>query len=131
MENPKHRVLGKLVGTADLLAQMADPQYLQRCRDNLYQEFKIGGVAEYVDEQGVTQCLYESGEDLLRQTPKFIRNTLANRLGVLFGHTYRYMDAHFDGSNPYLDGIKRNCEVLESLIARQDPQALKGPLGIS
>ncbi len=37
--------LGHLLGTADMIAQLADRCYLEKCRDRLYPEFVLGGVA--------------------------------------------------------------------------------------
>ncbi|HET9474897.1 MAG TPA: hypothetical protein VFO82_13450, partial [Steroidobacteraceae bacterium] len=37
--DPRDHKLGHLVGTADLMAQMADRCYLEKCRDRLYAEF--------------------------------------------------------------------------------------------
>jgi len=33
------------LGTADMTAQMADRCYLEKCRDRLYPEFVLGGIA--------------------------------------------------------------------------------------
>ena len=38
----RDRKLGHLLGTADLIAQMADRCYLEKCRDRLYPEFVLG-----------------------------------------------------------------------------------------
>src|SRR5882757_9065136 len=39
LADPRDRKLGHLLGTADLIAQMADRCYLEKCRDRLYPEF--------------------------------------------------------------------------------------------
>src|SRR5271157_6018874 len=39
LSDGKDRKLGHLLGTADLIAQMADRCYLEKCRDRLYPEF--------------------------------------------------------------------------------------------
>src|ERR1700691_2881120 len=41
----RDRKLGPVRGPADLIAQMADRCYLEKCRDRLYPEFVLGGVA--------------------------------------------------------------------------------------
>ncbi|MCB1844620.1 MAG: HD domain-containing protein, partial [Halioglobus sp.] len=38
LEDPGEHLLGMLLGTADLMAQMADSNYLHKCREHLYQE---------------------------------------------------------------------------------------------
>ena len=43
--DPRDIKLGHLIGTADMIAQMSDRCYLEKCRDRLYAEFVLGGVA--------------------------------------------------------------------------------------
>src|SRR6266850_2571814 len=43
--NPTFRLLGNMLGTADIIAQMADRCYLEKCRDRLFLEFVEGGLA--------------------------------------------------------------------------------------
>ena len=45
VSDPRDIQLGHLLGTADMIAQMADRCYLEKCRDRLYPEFVLGGVA--------------------------------------------------------------------------------------
>ena len=45
LDDPLDSMTGHLLGTADLLTQMADRCYLEKCRDRLYPEFVLGGVA--------------------------------------------------------------------------------------
>ena len=63
MKDPRDIKLGHLLGTADMIAQMADRCYLEKCRDRLYPEFVLGGVA-------VALALFYSGGylDRRRQT---------------------------------------------------------------
>ena len=110
----RDRVVGHLLGTADLLAQMADRCYLEKCRDRLYAEFVLGDVAVHTGAEGV-KVLYGSGLDLLRQTPKFIASTIDNRLGTAFGHSYRHVEPLFGGDNPYMNAIRQNVQFLAQL----------------
>ena len=112
--DPRDRLAGQLLGTADMLAQMADRCYLEKCRDRLYAEFVLGDVAVHAGGEGV-KVLYGSGLDLLRQTPKFIASTIENRLGKAFGHAYRHVEALYGGDNPYLNAIQQNVRFLEQL----------------
>ena len=45
LDDPRDIICGHLIGTADMIAQMADRCYLEKCRDRLYKEFVLGGVA--------------------------------------------------------------------------------------
>ena len=99
--DPRDIKLGHLLGTADMIAQMADRCYLEKCRDRLYAEFVLGGVALPIDGNGGTrQVKYASGLDLLRQTPEFVAEMRAKRLDGEFDRAYRYLEMLFDGRNP-------------------------------
>ena len=63
-----------------MIAQMADRCYLEKCRDRLYAEFVLGGMALPIAANGGRQVHYASGLDLLRQTPEFVAETRAKRL---------------------------------------------------
>jgi hypothetical protein len=112
--DPRDRLVGHLLGTADMLAQMADRCYLEKCRDRLYAEFVLGDIAVHATASGV-KVLYGSGLDLLRQTPQFIASTIEKRLGTAFGHSYRYVEPLFGGDNPYMNAIAQNVQFLKSL----------------
>src|SRR6204780_44959 len=112
LADPKDRKLGHLLGTADLIAQMADRCYLEKCRDGLYPEFVLGGVAASTNVDGSLRVRYSSGLDLLRQTPEFVRETFVARLEGEFEHAYRYVECLFGGKNPYLEAIERNVGYL-------------------
>jgi hypothetical protein len=113
--DPGDRLVGHMLGTADMLAQMADRCYLEKCRDRLYAEFVLGDVAVQPGAGG-TRVLYGSGLDLLRQTPKFISTTIEKRLGDTFNHSYRYLEPLFGGDNPYMNAIRKNVEYLQTLM---------------
>lgn len=112
----RDRKLGHLLGTADLIAQMADRCYLEKCRDRLYPEFVLGGVAAAPGTDGALQVRYSSGLDLLRQTPEFVRETRVQRLEGEFEHAYRYVEPLFGGRNPYFEAIDRNLGYLHRVL---------------
>ncbi len=116
LADPRDRKLGHLLGTADMIAQMADRCYLEKCRDRLYPEFVLGGIAAAAGSDGALQVRYSSGVDLLRQTPRFVHNTRVERLEGEFEHAYRYLEPLFDGRNPYLEAIDRNLAYLDRVL---------------
>ncbi len=116
LADSRDRKLGHLLGTADLIAQMADRCYLEKCRDRLYPEFVLGGIAAAPGSDGELQVRYSSGLDLLRQTPRFVRETRAQRLDGEFEHAYRYVEPLFGGKNPYVEAIDRNLEYLQRIL---------------
>ncbi len=115
------RSLGKLVGTADLLAQMADRCYLEKCRDRLYPEFVAAGLASPDLPHGG----YVSAEDFLRKTPGFFR-VVRHRLDVSLQGMHRYMGVYF-GNEPdlYRQAIRQNQEYLGALLERDALQNLR------
>jgi hypothetical protein len=122
---PKDRCLGHLIGTADLMAQMADRCYLEKCRDRLYPEFVLGGIAVDNTKPGEYTVLYESGEDLLRKTPKFYADVMRDRLDKKFNRAYRYVEVLYEGQNPYNDAITNNVRHLNRVIANGDWSLLR------
>ncbi len=116
LPDPRDRKLGHLLGTADLIAQMADRCYLEKCRDRLYPEFVLGGIAAAPGSNGALQVRYSSGLDLLRQTPQFVRATRVKRLEGEFEHAYRFLEPLFAGKNPYIEAIDRNLNFLDRVL---------------
>jgi hypothetical protein len=116
LADPRDRKLGHLLGTADLIAQMADRCYLEKCRDRLYPEFVLGGIAAVTGTDGALRVRYSSGLDLLRQTPQFVRETRVERLEREFEHAYRYLEPLFGGRNPYFEAIDRNLGYLGRVL---------------
>src|SRR6201996_7380563 len=112
LADARDRKIGHLLGTADLIAQMADRCYLEKCRDRLYPEFVLGGVAAATGTDGALQVRYSSGLDLLRQTPQVVRETRVERLEREFESAYRYVEPLFSGRNPYFEAIDRNLGYL-------------------
>lgn len=133
VKNPRDIRSGCIIGTGDLLAQMADRCYLEKCRDRLYEEFVIGGVAVQAGEDGIHRLVYESGEDLLKKTPEFFQSGARKRLDEEFDRTYRFIEPLFDGNNPYIEAINRNIRYLQCVIdtnnwagLRRDPPVFVG-----
>ena len=116
LADDRDRKLGYLLGTADLIAQMADRCYLEKCRDRLYPEFVLGGIAAAPGSDGTMQVRYSSGLDLLRQTPRFVRETRTERLDGEFGRAYQFLEPLFEGKNPYLEAIDRNIDYLQRIL---------------
>jgi len=123
--DPRDHKLGHLVGTADLMAQMADRCYLEKCRDRLYAEFVLAGVALPIGENGHVKVRYASGLDLLRQTPKFVFDMRAKRLDGEFNRAYRYLEVLYKGRNPYMESIDRNLEYLQRILRSENWRLLR------
>jgi hypothetical protein len=108
-QSPEHEILGKILGTADLIGQMADENYLEKL-PFLYAEFKEGGVPGYSDQY-----------DLLEKTPAFWE-LVKKRLGQELGQVDRYLRDYLRvlrGINQdlYRQAIDRNMDRLQALLA--------------
>lgn len=117
------RRLGNMLGTADILAQMSDRCYLEKCRDRLYPEFVQAGLAgsDALPGQGAP-FPFLSPEDLLSKTPRFYQTAMA-RLELDLGAAYRYLEQ--DGRNVYLSEVKNNIRHAERIAASHDLSLLK------
>lgn len=135
--NLRYRLLGNLLGSADIIAQMADRCYLEKCRDRLYPEFVAGGIAHKKNDDGNVEVIFSSGEDLLRKTPAFYA-AAARRLKVDLGNGLAYAEAHFGGQNLYLEGAEKNKRFAEmvrdeknfGLLKRTPPETLPSLDGV-
>lgn len=125
LDDSKDIMLGHLLGTADLMAQMADRCYLEKCRDRLYSEFVLAGIPVTTVGGEANPAAYASGIDLLKKTPGFCRNMAMQRLNVNFNRVYRYVEALYDGRNPYFEFIEQNLRYLDRIIATGNWRALR------
>jgi hypothetical protein len=112
----RDHLVGHLIGTADLIAQMADRCYLEKCRDRLYPEFVLAGVAIGRSHEGYVSTRYGSGLDLLRKTPGFVTAMRKDRLDGSFNGAYRYLNVLFDGRNPYMETIDQHMAFLQKIL---------------
>ncbi|HEY8251277.1 MAG TPA: hypothetical protein VIG70_11765 [Burkholderiales bacterium] len=125
VEDPKDRVIGCLVGTADLLGQMSDRMYLEKCREFLYKEFVWGKIARERLPDGHELVRYASPEDLIIKTPGFYEYVARTRIQKKLGSVDRYAEAHFDGPSPYQSEIDRNMDFLRETIETADFSRLR------
>jgi len=103
MSDETLRRLGFMLGTADIIAQMSDRCYLEKCRDRLYPEFVLGRLGGFA-----------SAKDLVLKTPRFYEGA-CQRLDEKLGRSYDYAARHFGGPNLYLDTMRRNAEYAQSV----------------
>jgi hypothetical protein len=116
LDDNRDRIVGHIVGTGDLIAQMSDRCYLEKCRDRLYPEFVLGGIAMASDVQGNPSVKYRSGLDVLRQTPEFVEEVRRTRLDGEFAGLYRHLEVLFNGRNPYMECIQANLDYLSEVL---------------
>ena len=127
LPNPMFRMLGHMLGTADIIAQMADRCYLEKCRDRLFSEFVQGGLASSdagVHRRGV---LFTSVKELIYKTPGFYKAATA-RMNEQLGGAHKYVQFHFDRRNPYFEEIDKNIGYASKVAAQQDLSLLRREL---
>jgi len=115
LPDPMMRLVGSLLGSADIIAQMADRCYLEKCRDRLYPEFVAGGITRKKTHNGEV-VVFESSDDLLRKTPSFYQNA-TKRLDNDLGGAYRYAEVHFGSGNLYMEAVRQNIRFVERAAA--------------
>ena len=113
------RTLGCALATADLLGQMAAPDYVDKL-PILHQEFAEG--ARHAGPRNTRYTAYESAEELMRNTPSFWENYVLPRIQDDFAGLYRYLnDPYPDGPNLYLQQIEQNLAVLQRRLGQYAP----------
>ena len=118
------RLLGNLLGTADIIAQMADRCYLEKCRERLYPEFVLGGIARRRKPDGSEEVVFESADDLVLKTPDF-HLIASKRLDESLGGAHRYVQRHFRGQNLYLEEMDRNVRFAKTVAKKRDVSLLR------
>ena len=118
------RRIGQMLGTADIIAQMSDRCYLEKCRDRLYPEFVLGGLAARRTLGSRTLPGFASGDDLVRKTPGFYQNA-SKRLDTQLAGAYEYASHHFGGRNLYLEEMQKNIHHAERVAQAPGPELLR------
>jgi hypothetical protein len=104
----EERVAGMMLGTADLLGQMADRVYLEKLLF-LYYEFKEAGIGDYKTEY-----------DLISRNIDFYETT-KKRFNTDLKEMYRYARYHFKerfsvDKNLYIQSIDRHIAYLRKIL---------------
>lgn len=124
IKNIQEKLIGTMVASSDILAQMADRCYIEKCRDRLYPEFVLGGMT--VDASKKQDfVIYQSAHDMLYKTPEFYHVTTKNKLNETFNKAYKYLEDFFDGENPYIDSADSNIKYLEDALKAHDLDRLR------
>ncbi|CAN0263701.1 unnamed protein product, partial [Phaeothamnion confervicola] len=126
LPQPIFRVIGNLLGTADILGQMADRCYLEKCYDRLFPEFVLGGIARRRNGSGDEQVIFASATDLISKTPDFYA-TAAHRLDAVLESAYRYAEPHFGGRNYYVEAVEQNITYARKVGVEGDTQLRRQP----
>lgn len=103
------RFMGRITGTADIIAQMADRLYLEKLL-LLYLEFQEARLPGF-----------DTALELLEKTKAFYKNVAKTRLSEELGNTDRFMRPHFRkrwdmDRDLYAEAIANNIEYLENVL---------------
>ncbi|MES2563739.1 MAG: hypothetical protein V4637_13565 [Pseudomonadota bacterium] len=121
---PRFRLIGNLLGSADILAQMADRCYLEKCRDRLYPEFVSGGLARSISPEGREEVVFESAAHLIFKTPQFYQSA-RQRLDIDLAGFGKYAEKHFGGDNPYFAEVEKNVNHAREVAQCDDIARLR------
>jgi hypothetical protein len=115
-QSEMERIAGFALGTADLLGQMAAPDYVDKL-PILYMEF--AEAARYsVDGKMKAGGFFTSAEDLMQKTPVFWEKYVKTKINRDFLGLYRALnDPYPDGPNPYIERIEANMARLRREMA--------------
>lgn len=110
-------MMGQVLGTADLVAQLGDKYYLQKLPE-LYSEFVEGGISTFVSE-----------DDLIRNTPDFFKYA-KQRISTDLGSFNKYVRFHFRDrwgvdKDLYSHFMRLNLSELERVLASTGSNYLK------
>ncbi len=104
----EEKTAGCILGSADIMGQMADREYLERLLF-LYNEFKEAGIPGYNTEF-----------DMIINTLDYYE-TIVKRLTNTLGSVYEYAEHYFReraglNINLYMESIRRNITYIETII---------------
>ena len=101
------RILGCALATADLVGQMASPQYIEKLPD-LFGEFQEAFCAEAGLDEKCAKLQFSSAQDLVLKTHGFWYHFALPRLEKDLGGLYRFLEHSPSGRNDYLQAIQDN-----------------------
>ena len=109
------RLAGFTLGTADLLGQMAAPDYVDKL-PTLFAEFDE--AAHFAKGQGHFIAGFSSASDLMSKTPMFWQKYVLVKLERDFGGLFNFLnDPYPDGRNEYIERIEANMNRLRGSMA--------------
>lgn len=116
LQNKQEKTVGCLVGTADMIGQMSDRCYLEKCYYRLFPEFVLGGLFIHKEE-----VIYSSPDELMSKTFDFFNNVVRSRLELDLGGAYHLADGIFPAQqvNLYIWYIEQNLKLLKHLIGKK------------
>ena len=110
----RERFIGCVVGTGDVLGQMAAPDYPEKL-DRLYREF--AEAATYPEASGTGIDTYTSVIDLMTRTRGFYKHYVQLMLETQWGGVYQALEHPFEGGeNDYFQSIDANLDRIDQML---------------
>ena len=114
-QDDAEKITGHILGTADLLGQMAADDYVEKL-PILYAEF--AEAAAFSGHKASVVSMFSSAKDLMQKTPTFWDNYVKLKLTRDFSGQFRYFnDPYPDGPNWYIAKIEANLDRLRQWLA--------------
>lgn len=109
-QSAEHQMAGWVVGSADIIGQMADRYYLEQL-PMLYRERRIGGINSH-----------RSVAELMQETTEFYNRDVIKRLEVSFQDVAAVMRHHFKARwdidrDLYKENISKNIDYLSKILS--------------
>ena len=109
------RLTGFALGTADLLGQMAAPDYIEKL-PVLYSEF-AESIAYNSSKTGTSRTMFTSAEDLIQKTPSFWDKFVRPKIENDFQGVYLFLNHPYpNGGNDYINRIEENIARLRQQL---------------
>lgn len=110
-QNELERLAGFALASADLLGQMAAPDYVDKL-PVLYSEF--AEAAQFSGDKNHFVASFSSAQELVERTPVFWDGFVLPKLERDFGGLYRFLNEPYpDGPNEYVQRIEANMGRLK------------------
>lgn len=116
---PLERKLASLLASADLLSQLTDRFYIEKCWHFLFLEYSSFGLA------GRPESVYPDRETLLAKTPDFYHKLVLPRLENEFGGVHRLFDTYFSDGNPFQKALQLNLSFLMRVLDTRDYSCMR------
>jgi len=113
------QMLASMIATADLVSQLSDRYYLEKCRDFLFLEFSAFGLAGTLDSP------YPDWQTLLEKTPEYVEGFMYTRLNEDLHGVRRYLRAHMGGVDPWEEAMQTNVSFLKTLLENKELDRLR------
>ena len=121
-QNELEKITGHILGSADLVGQMAADDYIEKL-PVLYAEF--AEAACHVPPKSSFVSMFSGAGDLLRKTPDFWDKYVKLKLDRDLGGAQRFLSQPWpDGPNFYMDKIEANMQRLRKVISSEADTAI-------